>query len=124
MLERTMPKLTRIAPEFPVANLRDAIEYYERKLGFRTVMRMPAGDYAVLERDDVAIHLFQREDRKLLPVGIHVFATDLDALWSELKANGAKIVQDIETKPWGNRDFRIRDDSGNEIKFTEPRPDV
>jgi len=23
-------------------------------------------------------------------------------------------------KPWGNRDFRVKDDSGNELKFTEP----
>jgi hypothetical protein len=23
-------------------------------------------------------------------------------------------------KPWGSRDFRVNDHSGNEIKFTEP----
>jgi catechol 2,3-dioxygenase-like lactoylglutathione lyase family enzyme len=51
-----MARLSRIAPEIPVSNLREAIEYYERKLGFRIAMEMPAGDYAIVERDDVALH--------------------------------------------------------------------
>jgi predicted nuclease of predicted toxin-antitoxin system len=29
--------------------------------------------------------------------------------------------QGITLKTWGNRDFRLNDNSGNEIKFTEPR---
>ena len=36
-----MAKLSRIAPEIPVSNLRAAIEYYEQKLGFKAVTEMP-----------------------------------------------------------------------------------
>lgn len=32
----------------------------------------------------------------------------------------AVVERDDVRKPWGNRDFRVLDDSGNEIKFTEP----
>ena len=56
-----MAHLSRIAPEIPVSDLREAIQYYEQKLGFKVVAQMPAGDYAVVERDDVAIHLFADE---------------------------------------------------------------
>lgn len=112
--------LTRIAPELPVANLGSSLSYYAQKLSFHKVMSMPDGLYAIVERDEVAIHLFQDETRPHSPIGIHIFTTGLDELHAELQQKGADITQGIERKPWGNRDFRVQDDSGNEIKFTEP----
>jgi uncharacterized glyoxalase superfamily protein PhnB len=118
-----MARLSRIAPELPVSNLQGSIEYYEQKLGFRLVMEMPAGDYAIVERDDIAIHLFQDDTGSHSPVGIHIFTHQLDELHAELEQRGARLSQEIVRKPWGNRDFRVNDYSGNEIKFTEPLPD-
>ena len=43
-----MPNLTRVAPEIPVADMSEALEYYEAKLGFEVVMQMPEGDYAIV----------------------------------------------------------------------------
>src|SRR5580658_3643802 len=117
---RTMARLSRIAPEIPVSNLKESLEYYERKLGFRVAMKMPSGNYAIIERDDIAIHLFQDDAKSPSPVGIHIFTEDLEALHAELQQRGARVSQKILRKPWGNRDFRVNDDSGNEIKFTEP----
>ena len=115
-----MAKLSRIAPELPVTDLTEAIQYYEQKLGFHCAMRMPNGDYAIVERDEVAIHLFQDETGNCTPVGIHIFTAELDALHAELQQRGVGLSQAIEHKPWGNRDFRLKDGFGNEIKFTEP----
>ena len=115
-----MAKLSRIAPEIPVSNMRGAIEYYEQKLGFRVAMETPHGDYAIVERDDVAIHLFQDDGRNHSRVAIHIFTHDLDELHAEILNRGARLSQGIVQKPWGNRDFRVNDQSGNEIKFTEP----
>jgi uncharacterized glyoxalase superfamily protein PhnB len=119
---RKMVKLSRIAPELPVADLTASIEYYEQKLGFQLASQMPSGDYAIVERDDIAIHLFKDVGRKSSPVGIHIFTEDLDTLQIELQGRGARVSQGIVRKPWGNRDFRVNDDSVNEIKFTEPLP--
>ncbi len=115
-----MAKLLRIAPEFPATNLQKALEYYQDKLGFRLVMQTPDGEYAIVERDDVAIHLFQHRSETVSPMGIHIFTSDLEALHDEFHEKGAYLTQDILRKPWGNRDFRLRDEFGNEIKFTEP----
>ena len=115
-----MVKLSRVAPELPVSNLEESVKYYERKLGFRLAMEMPGGNYAIVERDDIAIHLFQDDAQRSSPVGIHIFTEDLEALHTELKSRGARISQEILRKPWGTRDFRVSDDFGNEIKFTEP----
>src|ERR1700694_3554401 len=119
-----MAKLSRIAPEIPVSNLRGSIAYYEQKLGFRLVMEMPGGDYAIVERDDIAIHLFQDDTRSHSPVGVHIFTHQLDELHAELEQRGARLAQEIVRKFGGNRDFRVTDDSGNEIKFTEPLPEM
>lgn len=113
-------KLTRIAPEIPVSNLPDAVEYYRHKLGFQVAMQMPSGDYAIVERDGIAIHLFRNEPEKHPPVSLHIFTEDLEMLHSELHDRGARISQPITRKPWGNREFRIEDSYGNQIKFTEP----
>jgi uncharacterized glyoxalase superfamily protein PhnB len=118
-----MAKLSRIAPEVPVDDLRESLDYYEHKLGFQVVMQMPAGGYAIVERDDVAIHLFHDDARPHSPVAMHIFTHQLDDLLSELQQRGARLSQPIVRRPWGNRDFRVNDRSGNEIKFTEPLSD-
>jgi|SRR5215472_10671266 len=118
-----MIRLLRVAPELPVKDLQSSLDHYREKLGFRVALEMPGGDYAVIERDDIAIHLFQRDGERVGAMAIHVFVDDLEGLQAELMGRGAQITQPIERKPWGNRDFRVRDDAGNEIKFTEPLED-
>ena len=118
-----MIRLMRIAPELPVKSLESSLCYYQQRLGFAVALEMPRGDYAVVERDEIAIHLFERKGERATPVAIHIFVEDLEGLHEELMGCGAHIIQSIERKPWGNRDFRVRDDAGNEIKFTEPLDD-
>ena len=115
-----MAGLTRVAPELPVADLPMALEYYTKRLGFEVAVVMPDGDYAIVERDGVALHLFRADTATVSPAAIHVFSIGLDELFVELQGLGARIVQAIETKPWGNREFRVMDSGGNTIKFTEP----
>jgi uncharacterized glyoxalase superfamily protein PhnB len=81
-------------------------------------MDMP--DYAIVERDGIAIYLFRDDTSNRSPVGIHIFTNELDDLYDELQNRGARLSQEIVRKPWGNRDFRVNDNSGNEIKLTEP----
>ena len=119
-----MTKLTRIAPELPSTNLDAAIDYYEQKLGFDLAARFPGNEYAIVERDGVAIHLFNGGATKPSTVGVHIFTPDLDQLFAEFQTAGAIITQPVERKPWGNRDFRVRDEFGNELKFTEPLKSV
>ena len=119
-----MARLARIAPELPSVDLNKAVAYYEQKLGFKVALRLPRNEYAIVERDGVAIHLFAVSGSKTsAAVGIHLFTSDLDQLYIELERSGAAITQRIERKPWGNRDFRVRDEFGNQLKFTEPFDD-
>jgi len=119
MPQSTASRFMRAAPEVPVADLDEAIAYYSDRLGFRTASRMPNGEYAVVERNDVALHLFS-DGEVPAAIAFHIFVDGLDPLEQELGARGAQITQAIELKPWGTRDFRVVDPFGNEIKFTEP----
>lgn len=119
-MEAAIARLARIAPELPVRNLRDALAFYVDQLGFEIAMELPDVGYAIVERDGVAIHLFEDEAGAHSPAGVHVFTADLDDLFREFTNRGAQFVQPIEHKPWGNREFRLKDGSGNQLKFTEP----
>jgi len=55
-------KLSRIAPEIPVSDLEEAVEFYQQTLGFRVAMQMPDLGYAIVERDDTAPRLRQSFD--------------------------------------------------------------
>jgi hypothetical protein len=90
-----MPGLRRVAPELPVHDMGAALEYYTGRLGFDVAAVMPNRDYAIVERDDVALHLFSPDSGIQSAVSIHVFATGLDELFSELERRGALISQGI-----------------------------
>jgi uncharacterized glyoxalase superfamily protein PhnB len=117
-----MARLARIAPELPESNLPAAIAFYE-KLGFSLASQTVPRDYAIVERDSIALHLFEDKLHRSAPMGVHVFTPDLAELYEEFADRGIRFTQKIERKPWGNRDFRLKDDFGNELKFTEPLTD-
>ena len=114
-----MGSLTKVAPELPVPDLAAALEYYTGRLGFEVATIMPGRDYAIVERDEVSLHLFVPVSSAPAAVSIHVFASDLDELFGELESRGALVTQEIVRRPWGNREFRVADPAGNTIKFTE-----
>ena len=113
-----MAILTRLAPELPAANLATSLAYYRDQLGFEIKTILPDRSYAIVERDCMAIHLFASDADK--GVGLHLFTDEIEPLHDELRDRGARITQPIQRKPWGNRDFRVADPAGNELKFTEP----
>ena len=92
---------------------------YTDQLGFEVAAVLPDRDYAIVERDDVAIHLFESRAGTHGPVAIHAFVWGLDELHVELAGRGARVTQGIVQQPWGNREFRVVDPAGNMIKFTE-----
>jgi uncharacterized glyoxalase superfamily protein PhnB len=46
-----------------------------------------------------------------------VFAEDIDASYQELNSSGANIVEPLEKKPWGLRQFTVKDEDGNLFYF-------
>lgn len=47
------------------------------------------------------------------PVAHWIFSRDLDSAFADLRDMGARIVEPIEDKPWGLRQFTFEDADGN-----------
>ncbi len=52
--------------------------------------------------------------------GVHFHTDDLDAIFEKLRAAGAEIVEEPADRPWGTRDFAVRDPSGNLVRIDQP----
>ncbi|MDX1486619.1 MAG: VOC family protein [Acidiferrobacterales bacterium] len=121
-----MSLLKTVAPQFLVTNLRDALAFYEQRLGFKT--DFVYGDfYASVTRDGASIHLkcaskleAERAHRKY---GEHLDAyfdvSGVEALYQELFDRGATITRSLEERPWGTRDFYVEDPDGYLLCFSE-----
>jgi predicted enzyme related to lactoylglutathione lyase len=99
-------------PELPVASVERAQQYYRDVLGFEIGWLEPGKEIGSVSRGDVVI--FFRQRREPFEAAIHwVFAEDIDATYEELRSSGARIVEPLEKKPWGLRQFTVEDLDGN-----------
>ena len=113
------PMLTYIAPpvpELPVADVERARQHYHDVLGFDLAWLDSSKEIGAVSRGDVAI-FFRRRVPPFDPAIHWVFAEDIDATYRELQALGANIVDPLELKPWGLKQFTVEDLDGNRFYF-------
>jgi len=99
-------------PELPVADVERAQQHYRDALGFEIGWLYPDKGIGAVLREKVTI-FFRKRERPFEPAIHWMFAPDIDATYAELQASGANIVEPLETKPWGIRQFTVRDLDGN-----------
>ena len=88
-------------------------------IGMHSALRL-AGSirarFGAVSRGNVAI--FFRKTTPPFEAAVHwVFAEDIDATYNELKSLGANIVERLEKKPRGLRQFTVEDIDGNRFYF-------
>ena len=121
-----MASIATAAPQFLVANLDDALTFYEQRLGF-TRDFVYADFYAAVSRDGASIHLKaapkrDREGRHRTGdehLDAYLVVSGIDELYRELHDRGALIVKPLENRPWGTRDFYVEDPDGYLLCFGE-----
>jgi catechol 2,3-dioxygenase-like lactoylglutathione lyase family enzyme len=114
-----MSTLKRIAPVFPVRNLRSSIAYYER-LGF-SVREYEGGGYALATRDGVEIHLgmVPEGDPGTIRSTAYIWVDDADKLAEAWRLAGADVRLPEDTD-WGQHEGVVIDPDGNIIRFGSP----
>ena len=108
--------ISQPVPELPVADVERAQLHYRDVLGFEIGWLYPDKEIGAVSRGDVVI-FFRRKRPPFEPAVHWVFAEDLDASYRELKLSGANIVEPLEKKPWGLRQFTVADVDGNRFYF-------
>jgi len=111
-----MSSIGKPVPELPVADVERAQQHYRDALGFEIGWLFPGEGIGAASHGDMGQYSFARELRHLnLPfTGV---AQDIDATCEELKSLGANIVEPLEKKPWGLRQFTVKDLDGNLFYF-------
>lgn len=112
-------KLTSLGPpvpELPVTDVERAQQYYKDVLGFEIGWLYPDKEIGAVSRGKIAI-FFRKRTTPFEPAVHWIFAEDIDASYQELQSSGANIVEPLETKPWGLRQFTVADLDGNLFYF-------
>ena len=102
-------------PELPVADVERAQQHYRDELGFEIAWLYPGKEIGAVSRDFPIF--FRRRNKPFEPAVHWIFAADIDATYAELRSSGARIVEPLETKPWGLRQFTVEDIDGNRFYF-------
>jgi catechol 2,3-dioxygenase-like lactoylglutathione lyase family enzyme len=107
-----MTMIGQPVPELPVADLERARNYYCASLGFEKRWALP--EIAAVAREGLAI-FFRLSFLPITPQNHWIYAADLDTTFKEMQAAGAVIVDPISEKPWGLRQFTVRDPDGHQF---------
>jgi DNA-binding transcriptional MerR regulator len=107
-----------VMPRLPVADLNLSIEYYEEILGFRIAWRTSDGTMAAIASGNIEMFLLiaWRGEGPLPIQSAYVYVEDPDSVCAEYQQSGATIVEHVESRPSGMRDFTITDPDGH--RFT------
>jgi len=123
--------------ELFVEEMGASIAFYTGVLGFE-VARHDPGDYASLRWDDVVLGLgpvaklpekggyFGRDlshHRRGLGVEIVLEVEDVDGWHDRVALSEYPILEPLQGRPWGLRDFRVSDPDGYYLRITSRQAD-
>jgi uncharacterized glyoxalase superfamily protein PhnB len=116
MTKEKMTSIGPAVPELPVADVERAQQYYRDALGFEIGWLYPDKEIGAVTRDRTTI-FFRKRNLPFEPAVHWIFADDIDASYAELQAFGANIVEPLEKKCWGLRQFTVKNLDGNIFYF-------
>ena len=100
-----------ITPQLPVADVEETQRYYRDVLGFKIGFTR-GEDFGAAHCGSTEIFFAKAETPH--PVSVCcVRVDDVDGLFAIYRERGARIVEQLETKPWRMREFTIEDPNGH-----------
>jgi DNA-binding transcriptional MerR regulator len=107
-----------LMPRLPVTDMDRSIAYYQEALGFRLAWRTADDSLAALASGEIEMMLLVpwTGDSPPPSQSAYVYVEDPDALCAEYQQAGADIVDPVDSRPYGMRDFVVRDPDGH--RFT------
>jgi catechol 2,3-dioxygenase-like lactoylglutathione lyase family enzyme len=128
----TKAVIAAVEPQLFVADIMRSCSFFVEKLGFSIVFTYGEPPYyAQVKRDGARLNLrcvdrplidpALRDREELLSATLVVAsAEEIRQLFREFEERDVSFVQTLTKKPWGARDFIIRDLDGNLLLFAGP----
>lgn len=110
-------------PDLSVTDVLAAADFYTKKLGF--TLGFTWGDppnMVGVNLGSVSMHLSQGTPTPSA-CSVYFVVGDADELYEFHRASGVEIVESPADRPWGLRDYRVRDLDGYELKFGHRLPE-
>ncbi len=107
----------------PIIGTRDikrAIDFYTRELGFELVFADHAVDpnYVGFRRNEVEVHMQFQYEHEMREIRLRFLVDDPDRLYSEYQTRGVAISDaGIRNTPWKTREFGLYDNDRNALSF-------
>lgn len=121
------PKILRNANILLVRDVKASADYFVHCCGFKDpTFHGPQETFCMLHRDTAELMLSQAPaDYEIVPYwkvndqlwNIYYWVDDVETLYQEMKAAGARIDYELCDQPWGCREFGIQDLDGHDIAF-------
>lgn len=114
-------KLGSATPIFRVLDLPQALGWYQRVLGFQIAWaRGEPADHASVCRDAAEVNLAVEAGCNFSISRVYFQTQGVDVYHDRVSRAGGRITVPLADRPYGMRDFRVVDPSGNELSFGEP----
>ncbi len=113
---------TKLFPVFAVRNVEEAMVYYRDRLGFTVAWTWGSPiSRAGVALDGIEIQLDELEPGEAASSSMaYCHLQGVDAFYEACCVRGATVTMPIADRPWGMRDFRVVDPSGNRLGFASP----
>ena len=121
-----------ITTNIMVKNVKETIQFYEEKLGFKKVLSVPEKgeilNFAILNKDKISIMLQEQENliseyptlrtNEIVPTfTLFITVNDVLEIYNELK-NTVKIAKELHKTFYGKDEFAIFDNNGNVLTIS------
>ncbi|MGE5596639.1 MAG: VOC family protein [Hyphomicrobiales bacterium] len=128
-----MAEVYGVTPSIRVRDVPRAFRFYTETLGFDVRRGGPDDDNISLTRGNASLMLegagnfysdaYNKAIQERLGTpsanAFYMEATDLDALNERVMKAGAKIIDPLAARQWGQREFTVEDPEGNWLTFWE-----
>ncbi|MGC3981109.1 MAG: glyoxalase superfamily protein [Steroidobacteraceae bacterium] len=115
--------LVSATPIFHVFDISQALDWYQQVLGFQIAWTWgePISNASVC-RDAAEINLAVESGSQLSIARAYFETHNVDAFHDRVVQAGGNVTIPLADRPYGMRDFRVIDPTGNELSFGEPMP--
>jgi len=114
-------EVTAVEPILAVRDLEEGVDYFADALGFERAWTWGnPPERAGVTRGAASLQLVH--DAPFAPDGpsaLYLHVRGIDDFYAACVERGAEIVSELADRPFGMRDFRVMDPSGNRIAFGE-----